>query len=69
MNFKTAYETLESKFISGNNIPVERNTITREEWEAIKKEIQDLQESKELFNLKYDILLSETVEDIKKWKI
>lgn len=27
---------MESKFTSGNNIPVERNVITREEWEILK---------------------------------
>lgn len=44
MDFKTAYESLESKFTSGNNIPVERNTITKDEWEAIKEEIKRLQD-------------------------
>ena len=43
MDFQEAYEKLESKFTSGNDIPVERNTITREEWEAIKERISFLE--------------------------
>lgn len=39
MDFETAYEILESKFSSGNDIPVERTVITKEEWDAIKQGI------------------------------
>jgi hypothetical protein len=37
MDLKEAIERLEAKFRSGNKIPVGRTTITRNEWEAIKK--------------------------------
>lgn len=56
MDFNKAYETLELKFTSGNSIPVERNTITREEWDAIKEQIEYYEASiydlKELYNRK-----------------
>ena len=56
MEFKEAYETLESKFTSGDDIPVERATIKREEWEAIKNEINILESLEEKYDeMKYDI--------------
>ena len=36
MEAKEALEALDLKFSSGNEIPVERATITREEYEAVK---------------------------------
>jgi len=53
MEFKEAYETLESKFTSGNDIPVERATITREEWEAIRSGINILESLYD--EIKYDM--------------
>jgi anti-anti-sigma regulatory factor len=41
MDFNVAFENLEKKFISGNSIPVVRSVITHEEWEAIKKELEE----------------------------
>ena len=35
MNSEEAWQNLKEKFTSGNNVPVERNIITREEYEAI----------------------------------
>lgn len=35
MNIYEAMQNLKEKFTSGNDIPVERNTITREEYEII----------------------------------
>ena len=40
MNFSDAYESMRLKFSSGNKIPVERATITIDEWDAI---IQNLE--------------------------
>lgn len=37
MELKEALERMELKFTSGNTIPVRRTTITRVEWEALKK--------------------------------
>jgi len=54
MEFKEAYERLKSKFTSGNNIPVERNTILRTEWESIKKEIEKLKNIERIFNEEID---------------
>jgi len=39
MTFQETMINLVQKFTSGNNIPVERNSITREEWDAIVKEL------------------------------
>lgn len=59
MDFNEAYEKLESKFTSGNSIPVERNTITREEWDAIKEQIEfyrkTINDLKELYRNFLDI--------------
>ena len=44
MNIGEALKSLELKFTSGNVIEVERATITREEFEAIKEGITHLQE-------------------------
>lgn len=41
MTLKEAYINLKLKFTSGNDIPVERATITREEWEAIKQKLEN----------------------------
>jgi len=35
VTLQEAYDNLVLKFQSGNSIPVERATITRDEWEAI----------------------------------
>jgi lipoate-protein ligase A len=35
MTAEEALQALREKFTSGNNIPVERSVITRDEWEAI----------------------------------
>jgi hypothetical protein len=43
MEIYEAVESLTIKFKSGNDIPVERNTITFEEWDAIREFIQDKQ--------------------------
>jgi len=43
MRFQDAYKNIESKFTSGNPIPVERAVITREEWDAINKVISELE--------------------------
>ena len=32
-----AHNVLTQKFTSGNSVPVERNTITAEEWEVLKE--------------------------------
>jgi hypothetical protein len=39
MTFKEAFNNLTEKFTSGNNVPVTRSTITKEEFEAIRDEI------------------------------
>lgn len=39
MKFEQAMKRLTEKFTSANSIPVERATITREEWEAILGEL------------------------------
>ena len=44
MTFDEMYQNMELKFTSGNAIPVERATITREEWEMIKGELERLYE-------------------------
>lgn len=36
MNQREAFESLELKFTSGNSVPVERASITRAEWDAIR---------------------------------
>ena len=41
MSYPEAYRNLCEKFTSGNSHPVERSTITREEWEAIQKVLQE----------------------------
>jgi hypothetical protein len=46
MNFDDAIATLTRKFTSGNNISIKRVTITREEWEALKKELFSAKELK-----------------------
>ena len=38
----TAIKLLEEKFTSGNDIPVDRAAITREEFEALKSLVQDM---------------------------
>ena len=35
MELQEAFTNLTEKFTSGNSIPIERNTITRAEWEPI----------------------------------
>ena len=40
MNFKEAIYNLEIRFVSGNEIEVERTHITRKEFEAIKAAIE-----------------------------
>ena len=35
MELQDAFTNLTEKFTSGNSIPIERNTITRAEWEPI----------------------------------
>jgi len=42
MTFDEAMKSLELKFSSGNNIPVERATIIDKEWQSIKTEIERL---------------------------
>jgi hypothetical protein len=42
MDIKEAIESLTLKFTSGNEIPVDRATILREEWEVIKAELDKL---------------------------
>lgn len=37
-----AWNNLKEKFTSSNNVRVERNTITREEYEAIESERQEM---------------------------
>jgi hypothetical protein len=44
MTFDEMYLNMELKFTSGNDIPVERAIITREEWELIKAELNRLDE-------------------------
>lgn len=41
MNEKEAWESLMLKFTSANSNPVQRATIIREEWEAIKYNLLD----------------------------
>lgn len=43
MDFKEVYEKLESKFTSGNQVPVERTVITKEEWKVIKEHVDYLE--------------------------
>lgn len=42
MEFSEAYQNLFLKFKSGNDVPVTRATITREEWEAVSEELRKL---------------------------
>lgn len=42
MDFETAYNSLKSKFESGNEIPVERTVITKKEWDAVQQEIEGM---------------------------
>lgn len=35
-------QTLDRRFASGNSVDVERSTIKREEWDAIKRELSTL---------------------------
>ena len=35
-------QTLDRRFASGNSVDVERSTIKREEWDAIKRELSKL---------------------------
>lgn len=42
MTPEQALQILEEKFTSGNDIEVERTTITREEFEALKHEVKRL---------------------------
>ena len=44
MEFKEAFEILTRKFTSANQCPVERTTLLRKEWEAIKEELNRLKE-------------------------
>ena len=37
-----SFNSLKSKFTSGNQFPVSRNTITQEEWEPIKNLIEQI---------------------------
>ena len=37
MKFDEALKNMNSKFTSGNNVPVERATIVRDEWEALRR--------------------------------
>lgn len=46
MDFETALQHLKEKFTSGNAIPVTANTITREEYEAVRDGIAELLEFK-----------------------
>ena len=51
MTFDDMYKNMELKFTSGNAIPVERTTITREEWELIKAELNRLDEIEFMYNI------------------
>lgn len=44
MTFKEAFKNLTLKFTSSNDIEIERATILRTEWDAIKVEIDKLKE-------------------------
>lgn len=55
MDFHVAFENLEKKFTSGNSIPVSRSVITREEWEAIKWELELLEEANSTLRAKSHI--------------
>lgn len=33
---RAVYERIERRFSSGNSVPVERATITKDEWEQVK---------------------------------
>lgn len=46
MIFSEALKSLKLKFTSGNEIPVERAQITREEFESLLNELDRLQEHK-----------------------
>jgi hypothetical protein len=46
-----ALEAIDKYFRSGNSIPVERATIRREEWEALKAEIKELEDKIELMEI------------------
>ena len=41
MTFEKAMKSLEYKFSSGNDIPVEMAIIKRKEWKAIKKKLKE----------------------------
>lgn len=41
MTFEEAYTNLKEKFASGNDVSVGRATVLAEEWEAIKKYLDD----------------------------
>lgn len=43
MTFEKVYEKLELKFTSGNQVPVERTVITKEEWNEIKEYVDYLE--------------------------
>jgi hypothetical protein len=47
MKLEDAFKSLSLKFSSGNNIPVERATILREEWDAIRSIVEKFAVKKE----------------------
>lgn len=44
MTIEEVIKNLDMCFTSGNEIPVSRATIKREEWEVIKKRLKELEE-------------------------
>lgn len=42
-----AVEAVRAKFTSDNSVPIDRAVVTKEEWDAIEKYIQQLVESGE----------------------
>jgi len=41
MDYREAVASLAAKFRSGNDVPVPQTTITREEWEALRRRAGD----------------------------
>ncbi len=63
MKFLDALRNLELKFTSGNSVPVERNTITAEEFGAIKKMSQNVLHNVTLIKYHAELILDQNKDD------
>ena len=77
MKFIDAYESIELKFQSANITSIEKASVTKEEWEAVKKELADVKKKmvenninkikgKKEVRIEYDYQLYDAVEAISK---